>query len=142
MTISIGISHSKGASKTLDTMLAEADQALYAAKSVSRNKVQMWNETLGQPPNALRIVRSISNEAVYPNNQILDQTLHGLLRMLYLRDYETEAHTLRVAEVALKSCKKSGGSRKRILMEFMWVHSCMTLARSPFRIISCSNRES
>ncbi|MFZ1040951.1 MAG: diguanylate cyclase [Anaerolineales bacterium] len=114
VTISIGISHSKGASKTLDTILAEADQALYAAKSVSRNKVQMWNETLGPPPNALRIVRSISNEVVYPNNQILDQTLHGLLRMLYLRDYETEAHTLRVAEAALNLAKKVGVPEKEI----------------------------
>ena len=114
VTISIGISHSKGASKALDTILAEADQALYAAKSVSRNKVQMWNETLGQPPNALRTVRSISNEVVYPNNQILDQALHGLLRMLYLRDYETEAHTLRVAEAALNLAKKVGVPEKEI----------------------------
>ena len=112
VTISIGISHSKGASKTLDTMLAEADQALYAAKSISRNIVQMWNEKLGQPPSMLRIVRSVSSEAVYPNNQLLDQTLHGLLRMLYLRDYETEAHTLRVAEVALNLAKKVGVPEK------------------------------
>ncbi len=49
VTISIGLSHSKGANNTLDKILSEADQAVYVVKKMGRNKVQMWTENLKQP---------------------------------------------------------------------------------------------
>jgi diguanylate cyclase (GGDEF)-like protein/putative nucleotidyltransferase with HDIG domain len=108
VTISIGISHSKGTSTTFDELLTEADQAVYAAKDIGRNKVMMWAEKLSQPPKERRIVRTSKSEPGNPPEQILNQTLRGLLRLLYLRDYETEAHTLRVSEMALSLAKKVG----------------------------------
>jgi len=108
VTISIGISHSRGASSTFDKLLTEADQAVYIAKNKGRNNVMIWEENLGQPPVEHGIFRTSGSEPASQPERILDQTLHGLLRMLYLRDYETEAHTLRVSELALNLAKKVG----------------------------------
>jgi putative nucleotidyltransferase with HDIG domain len=46
-----------------------------------------------------------------PLNQpegVVEQTLQLLLRMLYLRDYESETHTLKVAELSVKFAIKVG----------------------------------
>jgi putative nucleotidyltransferase with HDIG domain len=53
------------------------------------------------------MVRSDRNKAAF-QSEILDQTLQGLLRLLYLRDYETEEHTLRVSKLALNLAEKLG----------------------------------
>ncbi len=108
VSISIGISHSRGASNTLDRMLSEADQAIYVSKNVGRNKVTMWTEKLGPPLKKPRNLRTVRSETAHEAEQTQEQTLQGLLRMLYLRDYETEAHTIRVSELALNLAKKVG----------------------------------
>jgi len=108
VTISIGVSHAKGTSNTLDRLLTEADQAVYASKTIGRNKVMPWTEKLSQTPRGHRIVRIAKNEPVDQTEQILNQTLQGMLRMLYLRDYETEAHTQRVSGLALDLARKVG----------------------------------
>jgi diguanylate cyclase (GGDEF)-like protein len=105
VTVSIGVSHSKGAGRTFDRLLTEADQALYIAKNRGRNKVVSWKENLNHPSGS-SLFRSVRSEPVNQSEEILDQTLHGLLRMLYLRDYETEAHTTRVTEMTLSLAKK------------------------------------
>ncbi|MGC1378818.1 MAG: diguanylate cyclase [Anaerolineales bacterium] len=107
VTISIGISHARGASSTFDKLLTEADRAVYAAKNKGRNTVLLWEENLNQPPVEREIPGAIESAPAGQPGQILDQILHGLLRMLYLRDYETEAHTLRVTEMALNLAKKA-----------------------------------
>jgi len=108
VTISIGISHAKGASNTLDRLLTEADQAVYASKTIGRNKVMSWTEKLSQSPKEHRIVRAARNESIDQAEQAREQTLQGMLRMLYLRDYETEAHTQRVSELALDLARRVG----------------------------------
>jgi diguanylate cyclase (GGDEF)-like protein len=112
VTISIGVSHSKGAINTLDRLFTEADRALYAAKNTGRNRVIQWKENLSQPRKKKRILREGKPEAGKQPEQILDQTLHGLLHMLYLRDYETEAHTLRVSSLALDLARRVGISKE------------------------------
>jgi putative nucleotidyltransferase with HDIG domain len=89
-------------------VLKEADQAAYAAKNMGRNKVMIWRENLDQAQNRPVMVRTTISQPGNPMGQILDQTLDGLLRMLYLRDYETEAHTMRVSEMALYLAEKIG----------------------------------
>ncbi|HTX78148.1 MAG TPA: diguanylate cyclase [Longilinea sp.] len=108
VTISIGISHAKGTSNTLDRLLTEADQAVYASKTIGRNKVMPWSEKLSQSTKGQRIVRVVRNESTDRTEQTREQTLQGLLRMLYLRDYETEAHTQRVSELALDLARRVG----------------------------------
>ena len=108
VTISIGISHAKGANSALDHLYTEADQALYAAKESGRNKVVQWKKNLDQPKKETSIFRIPTTETTNPTNELRSQTIQGLLRMLYLRDYETEAHTLRVSALTIKMAKKVG----------------------------------
>ena len=108
VTVSIGLSHSKGANTLLDNALKEADQAAYVAKNMGRNKVMAWEENLSQTKNRPVLFRATRRGADNLSEEILNQTLHGLLRMLYLRDLETETHTLRVSEMALVLAEKVG----------------------------------
>lgn len=108
VTISIGITSSRGAQHTLDKLFTKADQAVYAAKNLGRNKVIRWKENLDQPQKEPKTFRKTKNEPEYQPELLLNQTLDGLLRMLYLRDYETEAHTLRVSALALNLAKLVG----------------------------------
>ena len=108
VSISIGVSHSKGASNTLDRLLSEADQAVYASKNMGRNKVVMWTEKLSQSSMEPRHLRTVRSKTTAQTEQIHEQTLQGWLHMLYLRDYETEAHTKRVSELAMDLAKKVG----------------------------------
>jgi len=108
VTVSIGISHSKGSNRTFDRLLTEADQAVYLAKNKGRNGVTMWNQNLSLSPTSRQVFRTEVSEVVNQPVQVSTQTLQGLLRMLYLRDYETEAHTMRVTEMTLKLAEKLG----------------------------------
>jgi len=109
VTISIGMSFSKGTSHTLDQLFTQADDALYFAKNTGRNRMIEWKEeTLGNLQKEKRAFRIAKREPERETKQIIDQTLHGLLRMLYLRDYETEAHTTRVTNLTLELAKKVG----------------------------------
>jgi diguanylate cyclase (GGDEF)-like protein len=112
VTISIGMSFSKGTSHTLDQLFTQADDALYFAKNTGRNKMIEWKETLSNLQKEKRAFRIAKGEPERETKQILDQTLHGLLRMLYLRDYETEAHTARVTKLTLDLAKKVGVSEE------------------------------
>lgn len=113
VTVSIGVSHSKGAAKTIDRLLTEADFALYEAKNFGRNKILPWEGNMILGPGMQTNFREKSWSAVKQPQKLLDQTLNGFLRMLYLRDCETEAHTLRVAEMALSLAKEVGFSEER-----------------------------
>jgi len=112
VTISIGISHAKGANSTLEQLLAKADQAVFVAKNLGRNKAILWDENLDQLPQRHLKFRSTKDMTGLQSDHPIDQTVQGLLRMLYLRDYETEAHTLRVSDMALLLAKKLGTSEE------------------------------
>ncbi len=108
VSISIGISHSRGANNTLDRLLSEADQAVYVSKKMGRNKVTMWTDELSQSSLEPRNRRTVRSKTTVQEEQIQEQTLQGWLHMLYLRDYETEAHTKRVSELAMSLAKSAG----------------------------------
>lgn len=106
ITVSIGISYGEGASHIFDRVLTEADQALYTAKNKGRNKTVIWNENMALSPLGHKNIRAIVSAPVNHTENISTQILQGLLRMLYMRDYETEAHTVRVSEMTLKLAKR------------------------------------
>lgn len=108
VTISIGISHSKGANNTFDRLLTEADEAVYVAKNKGRNKVMVWNEAQVETPSSTKMFRMEAREPSEPTDEAKTETLQALLHMLYLRDHETETHTMRVSEMALKLAEKVG----------------------------------
>jgi diguanylate cyclase (GGDEF)-like protein/putative nucleotidyltransferase with HDIG domain len=108
VTVSIGVSHSRGAKRTFDRLITEADQAVYVAKNKGRNKVAEWHPNYGQFPKNHMTFRTEVSSAEESTAGISSQTLQGLLRMLYLRDYETEAHTMRVSKKAIELAKAVG----------------------------------
>lgn len=107
VTVSVGVSHSQGAERTFDRLLTEADQAVYAAKNKGRNKVMVWNEALSQSSTPHALFRTETKGESQPEN-LPAEALQGLLRLLYLRDNETEAHTMRVTEQTLKLAEQAG----------------------------------
>lgn len=76
-------------------------------KNKGRNKVVVWNEYPGGPPPGIQIFRTEPHEPAPPTGEAQRQTLQALLHMLYLRDHETETHTMRVAEMTLKLAEKA-----------------------------------
>jgi putative nucleotidyltransferase with HDIG domain len=81
---------------------------VYASKKMGRNKVVMWTEKLSRSSMEPSSRRKVRNDTAILTGQIHEQTLHGWLHMLYLRDYETEAHTMRVSDLAMNLAKKAG----------------------------------
>jgi diguanylate cyclase (GGDEF)-like protein len=108
VTVSIGISHAEGASRVFDRVLTEADQALYVAKNKGRNKTAVWDESMTPLSSGQKNFRATAGESSNFAENLSTQTLQGFLRMLYLRDYETEAHTARVCEMTLRLAKRHG----------------------------------
>ena len=108
VTISIGVSHSRRANAIFERVLSEADKALFAAKNTGRNNVVLWKDNLVEIPHELKVSRIVREGSENHSGHLAEQTLEGMLRLLYLRDYETEAHTMRVSEIALKLAGKLG----------------------------------
>jgi len=113
VTVSIGLSISKGTNSTFDAILKQADQAMFAAKNSGRNKVLFWEENLNRPENGYRVISTVRRDPISPPEHLLDQMVYGLLHMLYLRDYETEGHTLRVSNLTGKLAEKMGISGEK-----------------------------
>lgn len=112
VTISIGVSAARGSHNTLERLYTEADQALYVAKNSGRNKVMQWKKKLVQRQKENHIEKAVVSERINATEEIRNQTLQGLLRMVYLRDYETESHTVRVSLLAWGLAKKLGLSEE------------------------------
>ena len=66
----------------------------------------IWSEKTSQQQAGHMIFRSELSDPVNQNEKVTIQTLQGFLRMLNLRDHETEAHTKRVSEMTLKLAEK------------------------------------
>ncbi len=107
-TVSIGLNHASGSLALLDRILLEADQALYMAKYFGRNRVVSWEEKHKYYYGKRRTFRTKEIEAVNQSERSMQPILNGLLRMLYLRDYETEAHTSRVSEMTVALARLIG----------------------------------
>ena len=49
-TVSVGVATSDDASFDLSALLVAADQALYRAKALGRNRVELWTHSAAMPP--------------------------------------------------------------------------------------------
>jgi len=97
VTISVGVCHLRDAKGSLDNLLTQADQAMYAAKWAGRNQVMVWDPYLAHQ------VRKDIHAAFNQNSQdgswaarrqtaaarIYDETIEGWAHALELRDRET-----------------------------------------------------
>jgi len=119
VTISIGVCHLKDARGSLDVLLTQADQAMYAAKSDGRNQVMIWDAEL-----ALR-VRTDQFKTNSPSGswwrvrvdatRIYDETIEGWAKALELRDKESKGHAQRVTSMTIELAKRVGVEDKEMV---------------------------
>jgi len=119
VTISIGVCHLKDARGSLDVLLTQADQAMYAAKADGRNQVMIWDAEL-----ALR-VRTDQFKTNSPSGswwrvrvdatRIYDETIEGWAKALELRDKESKGHAQRVTSMTVELAKRVGVEDKEMV---------------------------
>ncbi|MCE1254694.1 MAG: diguanylate cyclase [Anaerolineae bacterium] len=133
VTVSIGVA-SMAQSSSLDTLLQHADEALYHAKTCGRNRVEVWAAkdliSLTQPKQTpllmpknepvctarvdhFEVVETLIdicdlNTQPSWNDQLLEETVNGWVRLLELKDKETEGHATRVADLTLRLAQRAG----------------------------------
>jgi diguanylate cyclase (GGDEF)-like protein len=105
ITISAGISHSNKAS-SLDRLLSQADQAMYLAKQSGKNMAVVWNEKMMFKNETM--FRSQPDSQPDRTGDYYEKTVERWLRLLDLRDYETRAHTQRVASLTRSLARTVG----------------------------------
>ena len=112
VTISIGVCHLKDARGSLDALLTQADQAMYAAKGEGRNQVMTWDAEL-----ALRVRKDQFKTNSPSGNwwrvrvdatRIYDETIEGWAKALELRDKESKGHALRVTSMTIELARRLG----------------------------------
>ncbi|MDR3578030.1 MAG: diguanylate cyclase [Anaerolineaceae bacterium] len=123
VTVSIGISQLDMAKGSLDTLINQADQAMYAAKWTGRNTTLTWDpqnahkiqmDFLEASGNGMQVKRrplAVGAEAA----RIYDETIIGWARALELRDKETEGHAQRVTSLTLTLAGKLGITGKELV---------------------------
>jgi diguanylate cyclase (GGDEF)-like protein len=123
VTVSIGISQLSLANGSLDTLINQADQAMYAAKWTGRNTILNWDpqnahkiqmDLLDANGGAMQVKRrplAVGAEAA----RIYDETIIGWARALELRDKETEGHAERVTSLTLALAARLGIKGKELV---------------------------
>ncbi len=102
VTASFGVSSASFGADTFQTMLEQADQALYGAKHGGRNCVKCWSHELSQELEAAQTARAaklrIRSDIDQPISYHAVTSLHAALAY---RDADTAMHSQRVAEMSV-----------------------------------------
>lgn len=123
VSISIGVCHIKDARGSLDTLLTQADQAMYCAKTAGRNQVMVWDYQLAYCKRQDWVGRDVQESRLnrWPSSihsataQVYDETIEGWAKALEMRDKETENHSKRVVNMTLALARKSGINEKDLV---------------------------
>lgn len=91
MTVSIGISTYPEISADREALIRNADQALYAAKRLGRNRTRVYSIKYDAP----------KDSSLLRTDQELHQFSNSLMAMLKAKDLETYQHSMRVCQYTL-----------------------------------------
>jgi HD-GYP domain-containing protein (c-di-GMP phosphodiesterase class II) len=97
LTVSVGLSVYPSWAKTSDELVQQADEALYQAKHMSRNRVEVYADVVGQ----------LKGDAAKTDEVIL-AAFQTLLSIISARDQYTYGHSQRVCRYAEKLGKNMG----------------------------------
>ena len=122
VTISIGVCSIADSNGSLDTLLSQADQAMYRAKITGRNRVSLWRTdiTLSTSPSALqgnlkfKKIQKKKSEKNLLLSEIYDETIEGWSKAIELRNKEMEGHAHRVMGLTIDLAKKCGIPEKEL----------------------------
>lgn len=116
VTVSIGVCHIKDAYDSLDTLLNQADQAMYQAKTAGRNQIAIW-----RPDFSDQIFCDFDQTSIFETDRsewpsrintttasLFDETIEGWSRALELRDKEMQGHAQRVVHFTIELAKRLG----------------------------------
>ncbi|NPV86464.1 MAG: diguanylate cyclase [Anaerolineae bacterium] len=115
VSVSIGLAQQTSVGSPLDDLLNRADQALYAAKYLGRNRVVVWDEALQfhlendllQDTKNNLLMNTYHNQSQKRlDSTVLEETIEGWAKALELRDRETEGHGQRVARLTVELAKR------------------------------------
>ena len=116
VTISVGICHIKNEKVSLDSLLTRADQAMYEAKMIGKNRIKVWSGDV-DPVHANMAIQNYRQPACPENNStsaaidpaaIFDATIEGWVKTLEMRDKQMEDHAQRVVSMTVAFAKRLG----------------------------------
>lgn len=126
LTVSIGVASLPNVGGTLSSLTHAAESALHLAKRQGRNR-SLHAESLPAPlplPTAphiegVAVVRERQTDASQPLLHdlipIYETTIHGWLRVLEMKDAETEGHSERVTAMTLRLARHMGVGEENLL---------------------------
>jgi diguanylate cyclase (GGDEF)-like protein len=118
VTVSIGISTTPPGEISLEELLRRADEALFRAKGLGRNRYEVWEnsnpdrnvELQGILPRGRTgpLGLSIRQPVIRSLDSVETESILGWVRVLELRGKEQEKHAAEVAEITVRLCRKVG----------------------------------
>lgn len=126
LTVSIGVATIPSVGGTLSSLTHEAESALHLAKKQGRNRALHSEDAAHHLPlpNALHleglaVVKDRGHDASQPLLHdlipIYETTIHGWLRVLEMKDAETEGHSERVTAMTLRLARHMGVEEESLL---------------------------
>jgi diguanylate cyclase (GGDEF)-like protein/PAS domain S-box-containing protein len=116
LSVSVGVSTTAFGARSAEELIAQADEALYAAKRSGRNCVVVWNEMLKgrqeQPVPPIVAAADIAIESSIPFHAVT-----SLITALAHRDPRTAEHSRRVADLCVATARGSMSERECYVLE-------------------------
>jgi diguanylate cyclase (GGDEF)-like protein/putative nucleotidyltransferase with HDIG domain len=117
VTVSIGISQISKAQGSLETLIKQADQAMYTAKGLGKNQITEWDDSQISNKNTLGCITENRKKITWleldkaSKDRFINETIIGWTKAVELRDRDTEGHSQRVAGLTLELAVKIGGQQ-------------------------------
>lgn len=121
-TISGGVSTLPDYGGTVASLTHEAETALHHAKRQGKNRALHYLDVMEPPRHALKknaktesLLLPITSDLMKDLTPIYEATIHGWLRVLEMKDSETEGHSERVTSMTLRLARHLGMGEEELV---------------------------